>query len=141
MGYNYRRHSEPSPPTDARAGTCLLVFVTGGLASGLTAYAIAPLTSALIASLGNVVTLSLFIFTGAPVSGGHFNSNITMATFFAGLSTLPRSLLYIAAQCLGAIIAGYWLRLGLDDAFFPAVGDTSILPPRAIIASDIAPRT
>ena len=47
-----------------------------------------------------------------------------MATFFAGLSTLPRTVLYIVAQSTGAIVAGYWLRLGLGDAYFPIVSNT-----------------
>lgn len=140
MGYHHRRSKEPPTLADAPTGTCLIVFLTGGLASGLTAYAAPPLASSLYASLGNVVTLSLFIFTGAPVSGGHFNSAISMATFFAGLSTLPRSLLYIAAQCLGAIVAGCWLRLGLDDAFFPVVSHSSTSHCLTVIGPDIAPR-
>ena len=45
-----------------------------------------------------------------------------MATCLAGLSTVPRTILYIAAQTVGAIVGGYWLKLGLGDAFFPHVG-------------------
>lgn len=44
-----------------------------------------------------------------------------MATFFTGLCTLPRAVLYIAAQVVGAIVGSYFLRLGLGDAFFPTV--------------------
>jgi glycerol uptake facilitator-like aquaporin len=75
----------------------------------------------LYASLLNFVGLSLFIMAAAPASGGHLNPSITMATFFAGLSTLPRSVLYIVAQTLGAIVAGYWLKLGLGEQYFPVV--------------------
>lgn len=91
------------------------------MASGLTAHGISPFAAALYASLCNTLAIALFIFAGAPVSGGHFNSLITMSTFFAGLSTFPRSILYISAQCTGAIVGGYWLRLGLGDAYFPEV--------------------
>lgn len=44
-----------------------------------------------------------------------------MATFFAGLATLPRAVIYIAAQIVGGIVGGYWLRLGLGDAYFATV--------------------
>ena len=68
------------------------------------------------------IGLMLFIFSAGPASGGHLNPTITIATFFAGLCSLPRAVLYIVAQCSGAIIAGYWLKLGLgDDAYFPHV--------------------
>lgn len=99
-------------------GTCLLIFVFGAGASGLTAQEISPFAGALYAALLNIIGLSIFIFTAAPASGGHLNPSITMATFFAGLCTLPRAVLYIAAQCIGAIVGGYWLKLGLGDAFF-----------------------
>jgi hypothetical protein len=44
-----------------------------------------------------------------------------MSTFFAGLATFPRAVMYITAQITGAIIGGYWLKLGLGDAYFPSV--------------------
>jgi len=102
-------------------GTCLLVFTLGAGASGLTTLQVSPMAISLYAALLNFVGLSLFITAAAPASGGHLNPSITMATFFAGLSTLPRSVLYIVAQTLGAIVAGYWLKLGLGEQYFPAV--------------------
>lgn len=99
-------------------GTCLLVFASGAGASGLTSLHASPMAISLYASLLNFVSLSLFIFAAAPASGGHLNPSITMATFFAGLSTLPRSVIYIAAQVSGAVVGGWWLRLGLGEEFF-----------------------
>lgn len=103
-------------------GTCLLVFAGGAGASGLTTMSSAsPMAISLYAALLNTVSLSLFIFAAAPASGGHLNPSITMATFFAGLSTLPRSVIYIVAQTVGAIVGGYWLKLGLGEQYFPVV--------------------
>lgn len=102
-------------------GTCLLVFTVGAGTSGLTTVNASPLAISAYAALVNFVSLSLFVFAAAPASGGHLNPSITMATFFAGLSTLPRSVIYIVAQSVGAIIGGYWLRLGLGDQYFPVV--------------------
>jgi hypothetical protein len=107
-------------------GTCLLVFALGAGASGLTTLQVSPMAISLYASLLNFVGLSLFIMAAAPASGGHLNPSITMATFFAGLSTLPRSVLYIVAQTLGAIVAGYWLKLGLGEEYFPVVSRLNI---------------
>jgi hypothetical protein len=73
-----------------------------------------PVVPSLIGGLLNTLTLPLFIFAAGPVSGGHVNPTITMATFFARLSTFPRSILYISFQLLGATVAGYLLRGSFD---------------------------
>lgn len=44
-----------------------------------------------------------------------------MATFLAGLSTFPRTVLYIGAQSVGAIVGSYFLRLGLGNAYYAEV--------------------
>ena len=102
-------------------GTCLLMFVFGAAASGLTTVSQSPFAVTLYAALINTIGLTLFIFAAAPASGGHLNPSITMATFFAGLSTLPRTVLYIVAQSLGSIIGSFFLRLALAESYFPAV--------------------
>ena len=58
------------------AGTCLLTFVLGATASGLTAMDMSPFAVTLYAALVNVIGLSLFIFSAAPASGGHLNPSI-----------------------------------------------------------------
>lgn len=73
-----------------------------------------PVVPSLMGGLLNTLTLPLFIFAAGPVSGGHVNPTITMATFFARLSTFPRSILYISFQLLGATVAGYLLRGSFD---------------------------
>ena len=116
-------------------GTCLLIFLLGATASGLTTLNLNPMAITLYAALTNLVGLSLFIFSAAPASGGHLNPSITLATFFAGLSTLPRSVMYISAQCLGSIIGCYWLKLGLGDAYFPS----GVIPGCTVDAKLVSP--
>ncbi|KAH0445708.1 hypothetical protein KCU90_g18, partial [Aureobasidium melanogenum] len=99
--------------------TSLLVIVTGAGASALSTIPDRPMATTLFGALLNLITLTLFVFTAAPGSGGHLNPTITMATFFAGLCTLPRALLYIVAQSVGGIVGAYFLRLGLGNAYFP----------------------
>lgn len=74
-----------------------------------------PVTAVAIGSIANVFLISLFIFGGGPVSGGHFNPLITMATFAAQLAAFPRAVLYVAFQCIGAVVAGFMIRVGLGD--------------------------
>ncbi|OQE90632.1 hypothetical protein PENNAL_c0011G07886 [Penicillium nalgiovense] len=114
--------------------TCLLVYFTCFLAVGLGKMAgqlaTGPVVPSLIGGLLNTLTLPLFIFAAGPVSGGHVNPTITMATFFARLSTFPRSILYISFQLLGATVAGYLLRGSFDTRSFVIPGcfiDTSIV--------------
>ena len=63
------------------------------------------------------------------------NPLITMGTFFTGLSTLPRAVLYILAQSIGSIVGAYWLRLAMGDAFFPL----GAIPGCTVDASLVSP--
>ncbi|KAK4505120.1 hypothetical protein PRZ48_003083 [Zasmidium cellare] len=95
--------------------TFLLVFSLAA-ATGLTALDASPLALIWTAALINFLGLGIFTFCLGPVSGAHLNPTITMTTFFIVLSTLPRAVLYIISQIVGATVAGYWLRLGLERA-------------------------
>lgn len=68
----------------------------------------------LIGSVIVIFMLPLFIYTVGPVSGGHLNPTITIATFFGRLTTLPRCILYVAFQILGSAVAGWLVRASLD---------------------------
>jgi len=104
------------------SGMAMFVFTVGLAATALSPYHESnPLAVPLIGSLVNWIALSLFIFTTAPASGGHINPFITLSTFTAGLSTFPRSLLYILGQCIGALCGAFILKLGLGgDVYFPS---------------------
>lgn len=95
-------------------GTCLQVYLAGLYAVGLSSQAdISTVTAVAVGSVANVFLISLFIFGGGPVSGGHFNPLITMATFAARLAAFPRAVLYVVFQCGGAVVAGFVLRASL----------------------------
>lgn len=104
-------------------GTCLQVYLAGlyaiGLAPIATKSSLGPVTPTIVASLTNVLLISLFIYSGGPVSGGHFNPLITISTFTARLSAGPRTLLYVFAQCSGAIVAGFLVRASLGQGTAP----------------------
>ncbi|KZF22849.1 aquaporin-like protein [Xylona heveae TC161] len=74
---------------------------------------------ALIGSAATTIILPLLIFAAAPVSGGHLNPLITISTFFAQISTLPRTLLYVVFQMLGGVIGASFLRAGLGRRLNP----------------------
>ena len=97
--------------------TCLQTYVGSlyaiGLAPVITKTSLGPVTPAIIGALANMLLLSLFIFSAGPVSGGHMNPLVSMATFAAKLSAFPRTLLYIVFQCVGAVVAGFMVRASL----------------------------
>lgn len=58
----------------------------------------------------NAFLLSLFIYACSPSSGGHINPTITFATLTTGLIELPRAVLYMSGQTIGAALAGGLIR-------------------------------
>lgn len=101
----------------------MLVFVNGSISSALGQYAASsPLAVAFGGAFWNWIAITMFVYAAAPASGGHLNPLITLSTFTAGLSTLPRTVLYVVAQAIGAVIGAFLLKLGLGGPnYFPTV--------------------
>ena len=57
---------------------------------------------------------SFATLAAAPISGGHLNPAITFTTLLTGQASLIRSVLYMVAQSLGAILAAVAIR-GMTD--------------------------
>ncbi|KAF2153672.1 MIP transporter [Myriangium duriaei CBS 260.36] len=102
-------------------GSLILVFVTSWaniapptpppIPSGpLGVFGTSTYVGALNGGISNFLILTLCIISFGPVSGGHLNPLITFATFTGRLCTLPRMVLYITFQLIGASIAGLLVR-------------------------------
>jgi aquaporin PIP len=63
----------------------------------------------------------VLVYCTAGVSGGHINPAVTFGLFLARKVSLIRALLYIIAQCLGAI-CGVGLVKGFQSAFYVRYG-------------------
>ncbi|CAM6109753.1 unnamed protein product [Calypogeia fissa] len=63
----------------------------------------------------------ILVYCTAGISGGHINPAVTFGLFLARKVTLPRALLYIIAQCLGAI-CGAGLVKGWQTSFYESKG-------------------
>jgi glycerol uptake facilitator-like aquaporin len=98
-------------------GTGALVFLSGILGVAIlpsaTETSVGAVFPVALAAIVQVFVISLFIYAGGPVTGAHFNPLITMGTFAARLSSLPRTVLYITHQSLGAVIGAYLVRAAL----------------------------
>lgn len=68
-----------------------------------------------------LILLALFIYTTAPISGGHLNPLVTIATFLGRLATFPRMALYVVFQLCGAVIGAFLLRAALGEKLPAAV--------------------
>ena len=66
--------------------------------------------AAAYAAVSSIFLLSFFILAIAPGSGGHINPIISFSTMITGLTGFSRGMLYLAAQTLGAALAGGALR-------------------------------
>lgn len=76
---------------------------------------------ALAHGLALAVAISMF---GA-ISGGHFNPAVTLGLWVANKHPRERVLTYWAAQAVGAIVAGVFLRIAFDHV--PAAADATHL--------------
>ncbi|URE23012.1 hypothetical protein MUK42_18238 [Musa troglodytarum] len=63
----------------------------------------------------------ILVYCTAGVSGGHINPAVTLGLFLARKVSLVRALLYMVAQCLGAI-CGVGLVKGFQEAYFVRYG-------------------
>ncbi|EEA23258.1 hypothetical protein TMatcc_002116 [Talaromyces marneffei ATCC 18224] len=103
----------------------LLIFITGWIAiqpkptssssastaaSSAGVFGTASFLGPLVGGITNWFFLTLFIYCFAPVSGGHINPTITLATFFARLISFPRMVLYLIGQTAGGALAGLVLK-------------------------------
>ncbi|CAI7843229.1 unnamed protein product [Closterium sp. NIES-54] len=83
---------------------CLSVIATTSCLN--SSFTSPPLAIGLV----NGLLLTLHILATAPASGGHINPSITIATFFAGLTSFPRAALYITAQFVGSVLGAACAR-------------------------------
>jgi glycerol uptake facilitator-like aquaporin len=81
-----------------------------------------PFLGAVAAAVQMGLLLSILVYGFGSVSGAHFNPLVTIATFFARLTTFPRMVLYVSAQIAGAILAGQLIRAGQGTSNFKVGG-------------------
>jgi glycerol uptake facilitator-like aquaporin len=70
----------------------------------------APFFGPLIGAITTLILVPILIYTFSGVSGAHFNPLITIGTLMVRVTSLPRAILYVAFQIIGASLAGLMLR-------------------------------
>ena len=98
-------------------GTFALVFVGSG---AIMATRITQSSSALVeVALAHGLVLAVFVSALMRISG-HFNPAVTLGMLAARRIEVMMAALYVVAQVLGAVIAGYALKASFPEAVFVA---------------------
>ncbi|KAF3316342.1 hypothetical protein TWF173_002190 [Orbilia oligospora] len=116
-------------------GTMLLVYATDWSTLSPAAYPPPPdpasesgvfsttaFLGPLVGGVTSAIFIAMYIFCFGAVTGGHLNPLITIATFFTRLTSLPRAILYVSFQIIGASLAGLLIRASYDSREFKVGG-------------------
>ncbi|HEX2194772.1 MAG TPA: aquaporin [Candidatus Limnocylindria bacterium] len=106
-------------------GTFLFFFVGAG-AVVLTAYQPDGVQGLVGVALAHGLALAVLVSAFGAISGAHFNPAVTVAVRLAGRIEWSSAVLYVVAQLVGAVAAGFALRAVFPE---PAWSATSIGTP------------
>jgi MIP family channel proteins len=111
-------------------GTFLFFFVGAG--SVVLASAIDGLDTGGLVSIALAHGLALAVLVSAlgPISGGHFNPAVTFGVWMTGRIDAMRAGMYVVAQLIGAVVAGFALRAVFNEAAWGpvALGTPAVSP-------------
>lgn len=82
-------------------GTFVLVFVGAG------AVVVAPMFGVVVPALGHGLILTALVYTYGHLSGAQLNPAVTIGLLVGGKQDVTRSIVFIIAQFVGGIIAGF----------------------------------
>jgi glycerol uptake facilitator-like aquaporin len=84
--------------------TSFQVYLSGQFGVTLMNYRITQLAG--YVGIHTTLLLAVFIYATAPATGGHLNPMVTFTSMLCGLCPVPRAVLYMIAQTIGAVLAG-----------------------------------
>jgi len=106
---------------------CTFLFVFYATAAVVSAEYFG-INQTLIVAFGQGFALAIGVFIASSVSGGHLNPAVTIALLIVGRMSLIRTLLYVAAQFSGAMLASLVLRAIIPNQFEGLLGATTVNP-------------
>jgi aquaporin Z len=111
------------------AGTFLFVLVgAGSIAVGALTGGNPP--GGLVGvAFAHGLALAIVVSSLGAISGGHINPAVTFGVWVAGRMSGMRAIAYVVAQLVGAVVAGFALRLVIDPATDPSHLGTPTLAP------------
>lgn len=66
-------------------------------------------------ALAHGITLALFVYIGADISGGHFNPAVSLGMFLLQKERFQKMLTYMGAQLMGGLLGGAMVVFNLSD--------------------------
>ena len=101
-------------------GTFTLIFIgVGAIAADHATNGALGLTGI---ALAHGLAIAVMVSATAAISGGHLNPAVTLGLLAAGKVRGGTALSYIVAQCLGAIVAAFLVKMAMPGAWLDAVG-------------------
>ena len=89
-------------------GTGVLVFALDTIV--ISSYETKTSTPNLIMATLISITIAILLLATIPISGGHLNPAITFSAALIGIISLSRAVIYILAQCVGAVVGALALK-------------------------------
>jgi aquaporin Z len=101
-------------------GTFALIFIgVGSIAADNLTFGQVGLTGI---ALAHGLTIAVMISATAAVSGGHLNPAVTIGLFTAKKIDLQNTIGYVIAQCLGALVAAFLIKLCVPTSILNSIG-------------------
>jgi aquaporin Z len=114
-------------------GTFTLVFV--GVAAIAANYATSGALGLTGIALAHGLAIAVMASATAATSGGHLNPAVTCGALVAGKIRPGTAGGYMAAQCLGALVAAFMVKMAVPRAWLDAVGMGTPAVGEGILAS------
>ncbi len=101
-------------------GTFALIFIgVGAIASN----SLIGGQSGLVAiALAHGLTIAVMVSATAAISGGHLNPAVTIGLLCAKKIDLRNAVGYVIAQCLGGIVAAFFIKIIFPDTVLQSIG-------------------
>ncbi|WMV51573.1 hypothetical protein MTR67_044958 [Solanum verrucosum] len=112
-------------------GTAVLVFMLDTIV--ISTFESDTKMPNLIMSILIAVVITILLLAVVPVSGGHINPVISFSAALVGIISMSRAIIYIMAQCIGAILGALALRAvvssSIEDTFSLGGCTVTIITP------------
>ncbi|PIA46854.1 hypothetical protein AQUCO_01500415v1 [Aquilegia coerulea] len=73
-------------------------------------------TPNLVTSVCVSILITILVLATAPISGGHINPTVTFSAALIGLISISRAIIYILAQCIGAVLGALALKAVVNSS-------------------------
>jgi aquaporin Z len=101
-------------------GTFALIFI--GVGAIAADYMLGGKSGLVGIALAHGLTIAVMISATMAISGGHLNPAVTVGALVAKKISLRNAVGYVIAQCLGAIVAAFVIKLAMPVDTLAAVG-------------------